>query len=141
MLIRNEAINGIYEIMASAKERAICFVDTERVLMYWNIGRIIAEEEQNCNERADYGTFLIKSLAENLKPKFGSGFSYRQFYLFRQFYNIFPNVNALSSQFTGAHFRIFMRIENQDKRHFFLVEAKKNNWVVRQLERQVNRTI
>ncbi len=101
MLVRREIINEIHAIIANAKERAVRSVDSERVLMYWNIGRIIAEEEQNGNERADYGLFLIKSLAENLELKFGSGFSYRQLYLFRQFYKIFSNVNTLCSQLSS----------------------------------------
>ncbi len=46
--------------------------------MYWYIGQRILEEEQEGKERADYGTYLIKFIAEQLQPEYGSGFSYRQ---------------------------------------------------------------
>lgn len=106
--------------------------------MYWEIGRVIFEEEQKGQDRARYGEFLIKSLSEELTPLFGSGFSYRQLNLFRQFYREFPIVNALRSQFSWTHYRTFIRIENEEKRAFYLAEAEKNLWTARQLERQVN---
>ena len=69
--------------------------------MYWQIGKVILEEEQQGKERADYGAYLIKSLAEALEPQFGNGFSFRQLNLFPQFYRSFPIVNALRSQSGG----------------------------------------
>ena len=60
------------------------------MMMYWQIGKDIFEEEQQGKDRAEYGTFLIK-LSEYLQPQFGSGFSYRQLNWYRQFYKVFPN--------------------------------------------------
>ncbi len=138
MTIKQELLQQIHSIIASSKERAIRSVDTERVLMYWQIGKVILEEEQEGKERAGYGEFLIKSLAQTLEPQYGTGFSYRQLNLFRQFYRIFPIVNALRSQFSWTHYRTLIRIDNHDKREFYIAEAAKNNWTARQLERQVN---
>lgn len=56
----------------------------------------------------------------------------------RQFYKTFPIANALRSQFSWTHYRTLIRIDNQDKREFYIAEASKNNWTARQLERQVN---
>jgi predicted nuclease of restriction endonuclease-like (RecB) superfamily len=138
MELRKDFIHSIQSIIATAKERAIRSVDTERVLMYWQIGKIIFEEEQQGKDRADYGEFLIKSLANALEPQYGTGFSYRQLNSFRQFYRAFPIVNALRSQFSWTHYRTLLRIDNQDKKEFYIAEASKNNWTARQLERQVN---
>jgi len=138
MQLKKELIQQIHSIIATSKDRAIRSVDTERVLMYWQIGKVILEEEQDGKERAGYGEFLIKSLAEALEPQFGSGFSYRQLNLFRQFYRSFPIVNALRSQFSWTHYRTLIRIDNQDKKEFYIAEVAKNNWTARQLERQVN---
>lgn len=138
MQLNQHLIQQIHDIIASAKERAIRSVDTERVLMYWQIGKVIFEEEQQGQYRAQYGNFLIKSLADQLVPTFGSNFSQRQLALFRQLFRMFPIVNALRSQFTWTHYRIFIRIDNQDKRDFYMAESAKNNWTARQLERQVN---
>lgn len=106
--------------------------------MYWQIGKVIFEEEQEGKERAGYGEFLIKSLSEYLQPQFGSGFSYRQLNWYRQFYRTFPIVSALRTQFSWTHYKTLISIDNQDKRAFYLTEADKNNWTARQLERQVN---
>jgi predicted nuclease of restriction endonuclease-like (RecB) superfamily len=138
MLLKKELLQQILDIIASAKDRAIRSVDTERVIMYWQIGKVILEEEQEGKERAGYGEFLIKSLSEALEPQLGSGFSYRQLNSFRQFYRSFPIMNALRSQFSWTHYRTLIRIANKDKRDFYMAEAEKNNWTARQLERQVN---
>jgi DUF1016 N-terminal domain len=115
MTIKQELIQQIQAIIASSKERAIRSVDTERVLMYWQIGKAISEEDQEGKDRAGYGEFLIKSLAQTLEPKYGTGFSYRQLNLFRQFYRTFPIANALRSQFSWTHYRTLIRIDNKDK--------------------------
>lgn len=138
MNVNKNILNQIQSIIANAQARAIRSVDTERVLMYWQIGKVIFEEEQQGKERAEYGEFLIKSLANALEPQYGTGFSYRQLNLFRQFYRTFPIVNALRSQFSWTHYRTLIRIDNQDKRDFYIAETEKNNWSARQLERQVN---
>lgn len=138
MQIRKELISEIQVIIASAKEKAIRSVDTERVLMYWQIGKVIFEEEQQGKERAAYGDFLIRSLSEFLQPQFGSGFSIRQLEMCRQFYRVFPITNAVRAQFSWTHYRTLIRIDNQPKREFYIAETEKNNWTARQLERQVN---
>ena len=78
MQLKQELVQQIRYIISTAKDGAIRSVDTERVLMYWQIGKVILEEEQEGKERAGYGEFLIKSLSETLQPQFGSGFSIRQ---------------------------------------------------------------
>jgi DUF1016 N-terminal domain/YhcG PDDEXK nuclease domain len=138
MQLNTHFITAIESIIATAQVRAVRSVDTERVLMYWQIGRAIQEEEQQGKARAGYGDFLLKSLAENLEPKHGSGFSFRQLNLCRQFYRVFPIANALRSQFNWTHYRTLIRIENEDKRAFYIAETEKNNWTARQLERQIN---
>jgi hypothetical protein len=111
MELKKELIQQIQNIIASSKERAIRSVDTERMLMYWQIGKVILEEEQEGKERAGYGDFLIKSLSKLLQPQFGSGFSYRQLNWYRQFYRTFPIVSALRTQFLS--FGYLLDIENK----------------------------
>lgn len=138
MQIKQELIQQIQSIIAGARERAVRSVDTERVLMYWQIGKVILEEEQQGKERAGYGEFLIKSISESLQPQFGSGFSVRQLERYRQFYRTFPITSALRTQFSWTHYKTLLSIDSQDKREFYIAEAEKNNWTARQLERQVN---
>jgi hypothetical protein len=113
-------------------------VDHIRVLMYWELGRKIVEEEQQGKHRATYGEYILKRLSAALLPTFGTGFSYRQLAFFRQFFNAYPIVNALCSQFTWSHYRLLLRINSQSKRDFYETESFNNNWSSRQLERQIN---
>jgi len=138
MLVNAAIVHEIKSIIAGAKERAIRAVDHERVLMYWHIGKTIFEEEQQGKDRADYGTYLIKYLSEQLQPEFGSGFSYRNLNVFRQFYRTFPIVHALRAQLSWTHYKLLLPIENEDKREYYIAEALKNTWTSRQLERQIN---
>ncbi|WP_262894834.1 DUF1016 N-terminal domain-containing protein [Sphingobacterium pedocola] len=79
----------------------------------------------------------MKYLSEQLQPEFGSGYSRRQIELFRQFYRVFPIANTLYSQLNWSQYKLLIRLDNQDKREFYIAETIKNNWTVRQLERQI----
>lgn len=137
MFIHPSIITDIKSIIAQSKEKAIRAVDHQRTLMYWHIGKRIFEEEQQGKDRADYGTYLIKFLSEQLQPEFGSGFSVRQINLYRQFYRTFPIVHAVRAQLSWTQYKLLLSIDNQDRREFYIAEAVKNNWTVRQLERQI----
>ena len=106
--------------------------------MYWHMGKRIFEEEQQGKERADYGTYLIKNLAKQLEPEYGSGFSYRQLAFCRQFYRLYPIVNALRSQLNWTQYRMLIQIEDPDKRMYYELESVNNNWTARETERQIN---
>lgn len=131
-------VNEIKSLISSASQRAIGAVDFERVKLYWSIGKRIVEEEQSGSDRADYGKRIIKNIALELEAEFGSGYSYRQLYLFVQFYKVFKNVNTLYSQLSWSQYKLLIRIDNEDKREFYIAEAIKNSWSSRQLERQIN---
>jgi len=138
MSINKTLVEEVKSIILQSREQAIRAVDHTRVLMYWNIGKRIFEEEQEGKERASYGTFLIKSLSEALQPEFGSGFSYRQLNWYRQFYRQFPIVSAVRTQLSWSHYKLLLPIDNESKREYYSLEASKNNWSSRQLERQIN---
>ncbi|MCC5924675.1 MAG: hypothetical protein JJT77_12900 [Crocinitomicaceae bacterium] len=62
----------------------------------------------------------------------------RQLEFCRQFYNTFPKVNALRSQLNWTQYRLLLRINDDDKRTYYIEETCNNNWSFRQLERQIN---
>jgi hypothetical protein len=138
MILNPTVITDIKSIINTARDKAIRAVDTERVLMYWHIGQRIFLEEQEGKDRADYGKYPVKHIANSLEPEFGNGYSKRQIELFRQFYRVFPIANSLRSQLTWTHYRFLIRVNDQNKIEFYIVETVKNNWSVRQLERQIN---
>ena len=126
MELQKSLIEEIHSIINNSQARAIRSVDTERVLMYWQIGKVIFEEEQQGKDRAECGSFIIKSISNVFQPLLGTGFSIRQLEMNRQFYRLFSNTNALRSQFSWTHYRTLIRIDNQDKREFYISEAVKN---------------
>jgi predicted nuclease of restriction endonuclease-like (RecB) superfamily len=142
MMLQNQSvIPDIKAIIAASKDKAIRAVDNERTLMYWYIGQRIFEEEQDGKDRADYGTYLIKFLSQQLQPEYGSGFSVRQLERYRQFYRMFPIASALRTQLSWTQYKFLLAIENQYKREFYVAESVKNNWTSRQLERQINSSL
>lgn len=137
MLTTNTLTTDIKQIILQSRETAIRSVDFQRVLMYWHIGKRIFEEEQQGQDRADYGAYLIKSLAQQLQPEFGSGFSARQLERYRQFYRAFPITSALRTQLNWTQYKLLLSLDDSDKREFYIAECVKNNWSSRQLERQI----
>ena len=131
-------IADIRNIILSARTAAIRSIDFERVKMYWALGERIFCEEQDQNDRAEYGTYMLKNLADKMETEFGSGFSYRQLAFCRQFYRAYPNMNALRSQFNWYQYRLLIQIDDKDKREYYELEAANNNWTGRELERQIN---
>lgn len=138
MNLSQNIIHEIKSLIAKAKEGAIRSVDHHRTVMYWHIGERIFNEEQQGKDRADYGNYLIKFLSEQLQPEFGSGYSIRQLERYRQFYRTFPIASTLRTQLSWSHYKLLLSIDNEDKREYYIAETVKNNWSVRQMERQIN---
>lgn len=131
-------LSDIRNIIDTARTQAVRSVDFCRVQMYWHMGKRIFEEEQQGKERADYGTYLIKNLAKQLEPEYGSGFSVRQLERSRQFYRLYPIASAVRSQLNWSQYKMLISIDNPDKREYYELEAVNNAWTGRELERQIN---
>ena len=76
------------------------------VQAYWNIGRIIVEEEQKGKTKADYGKQLIAELAKRLKADFGKGFDQSNLWHMRSFYLAFPILDAVRRELTWTHYPV-----------------------------------
>lgn len=131
-------ISDIKALINEARLHVVRSVNTAMVITYWEIGRRIVEEEQNGSNRAEYGKYLIENLAKELTLDFGKGFSVPNLRNFRQFYLAFPIRYTLCSELSWSHYRLLMRVENEDARTFYLKKAVECAWSVRQLERQIN---
>jgi hypothetical protein len=106
--------------------------------MYWQIGRRIVEEEQGGQARAEYGKSLIKNLAKELEPEFGSGFGKRQLDYSKKFYLEFPIVHTLYAQLNWSQYKWLLDIPDKDKREYYILETINNSWTARQMKRQIN---
>jgi predicted nuclease of restriction endonuclease-like (RecB) superfamily len=151
-------IKGILE---EARNSAVRAVNFSMVLTYWEIGRLIVEEEQKGKSRAGYGDMIIEELSDKLSAEFGSGYSITSLKNFRQFFKAFPQdrkssalrsqlgkktknedlspkSSALRSQLSWTHYRLLMRVVSKEARYYYLEESISQNWSSRVLERQIN---
>ena len=128
-------------IIQDSRAAAVRSVDFQRVLMYWRLGERIFMEEQRGANRASYGEFLIKNLAKEITPEFGSGFGVRQLERARQFYRTYPITSALRTQLNWSQYRLLIAIDDDYKREYYELEATNNAWTGRELERQINSSL
>jgi len=175
-LPNNPKSNLFFENVAQIIEQARRFVgrtaDLTMCVTYFEIGRMIVIEEQGGKARAEYGTGLMRDLANFLTEKYQRGFSLSTLKNAKQFYNVYAPLikpatslesnNDIKSQslisffesqnFTAksqamisqlypfslswSHYLILMRIKNDDERRFYEIEAVKQQWSYRFLQRQ-----
>lgn len=133
-----DLVSEIRSIIETSRSNAVRSVDFCRVQMYWQIGRRIVEEEQGGQARAEYGKSLIKNLAKELEPEFGSGFGKRQLDYSKKFYLEFPIVHTLSAQLNWSQYKWLLDISDKDKREYYILETINNCWTARQMKRQIN---
>lgn len=128
---------AIAEVIQQARQQIKQAVNQQMVQAYWHIGRLIVEEEQQGQERAEYGKQQLKQLSQRLQNEFGKGFDVGNLRNMRQFYLTIPKHYTLCSVLSWSHYRILMRLENPSARQWYADEAAQQNWSVRALERQI----
>lgn len=84
-------ITDIKDIISSGQKVAYNATNKAMILTYWHVGKRIVEQEQNGNERTQYGQALIDALADELTKEYGKSFSKRNLQYFRKFYIAFPD--------------------------------------------------
>jgi len=126
------------ELIRQARQTVLRAVDTAQVQTCWQIGRHIVEFEQEGARRAAYGKQLLSTLAKDLTAQFGKGFDDRNLRYMRDFYQTFPNWNALRSELSWTHYRRLLRVDSDSARQWYMDEAANQNWSSRALERQIN---
>jgi predicted nuclease of restriction endonuclease-like (RecB) superfamily len=129
-----QVYEAIRAALAEARTKVVTAVNTAMVGVYWEIGRQINEA---VGERAEYGRNLLNFLSERLTAEFGKGFTVANLRNMRQFYQTFQNRYTLRSELSWSHYRALMRVDEENRREFYLKECADSGWTVRQLERQM----
>lgn len=128
---------GIKAVLQKARSSAYRAVNSAMVQAYWNIGRLIVEDEQKGERRASYGEQLLEGLSLELTKDFGAGFSPQSLWNMRLFYSRFPKLSAARRELSWTHYKLLIRVENKKARAFYLHECAESHWSTRQLERQI----
>jgi predicted nuclease of restriction endonuclease-like (RecB) superfamily len=161
----DQLFESVARILDSARSRVARTVNTAMVHAYWLIGREIVHVEQRGADRAVYGDEVLGRLAKRLTRRFGKGWSLTNLKRIRQFYRAFPEGSAIGptvsrlSATTGAigptaldqsvaapfpallswsHYVLLLRVPDSAARTFYEIEAAREHWSVRELDRQMS---
>ena len=142
LTFNKKIIEDIKEVIVSSRQKVAYEVNNTMLLAYWNVGKIIVENEQNGNIKAEYGKQVMKELSKELRKILGSGFSVSNlFNNMRRFYITYPKFQTLSGKLSWSHYCELLSIENIDERNFYEKECINSNWSVRELKRQIDTSL
>ena len=164
-----QLFNKIAELIETARQKAATAVNLTMVYTYFDIGRMIVEDEQQGKIRAGYGKHVLKDLSKRLTEKFGQGFSQQNLRNMRQFFMVYSDrassirqrassklqnsdnqlINSDQAGYTSAlvftlswsHYAVLMRIENPNERRFYEIESTQQNWSESHLKRQYHSSL
>lgn len=138
-----QIVIDIQLILRQAQQNAYRSINKAMLEAYWLVGKRIVEEEQQGESRAVYGDAVMKTLSEELQREFGKGFSIRNIEQMRVFYLEYSIPQTVSAelqmpdfQLSWSHYQLLLRIENEEERRFYEIEAAKSKWSLRELKRQ-----
>ena len=131
----NELYRDVKKLIEKSRNKVYKTVNTEMVNLYWNIGKMIIEK-QGGKRRAKYGDNLIENISIKLTNEYGKGFSTKNLKRMRKFYVCYPKGTTMLSQLTWSHYLELIKIDDENKRNFYMHECINSNWSVRQLQRQ-----
>ena len=120
-------------LIRDARQTVSRAVNSAIVETYWQVGRLIVEDEQKGQAKAEYGKAVLDSLSKRLSAEFGKGFDARNLRYMRQFYICFPELcadspihhasgdelsiwNAVRSKLSWTHYRHLLKVENKEAR-------------------------
>ena len=156
----NSLFSQVVDLLQQSKQQVVRAINQTMVYTYYEIGRMIVEEEQNGKNRAEYGKQLLKGLSKELNQEFGKGFSVDNLQNMRKLFSVYsiyetvssiskneiPHIESVISQITQtvspifkltwSHYIFLIRIDDSNERSFYEIETAKNNWSVRELKRQ-----
>ena len=134
--LETDFYNNVKSVVEQARKRIYLHAQSEMVLAYWQIGKMIVEK-QGGNPRAGYGEGLTKELSIQMTKDFGKGFDVTNLRHMRQFYLVFQKRDALSLELSWTHYRLLISVEDENAREFYIKEAIEGNWSTRQLKREI----
>jgi predicted nuclease of restriction endonuclease-like (RecB) superfamily len=131
-------VQAIRSVVLDAKQQAIEQVNQELLQAYWQIGRILVEQEaqQSLNRKQ-----FILTLSRQLTRELGRGFSRSNLNNMRSLYEQYPDIQALAGSLSWSHWCELLSIGDAYRRAFYKKEAEEANWSVRELKRQIKSSL
>lgn len=145
-LQNTQLLQNISSLLDNARKKVAVAVNQTIVLTYYEIGRMIVEDEQNGENRAEYGKAVLKDLSLRLTERFGKGFSITNLQQMKNFYiiyslqiqqtlsvklqminnheNIASNLQPINFNLLWSHYLKLMRIKDINERKFYETENR-----------------
>ncbi len=130
-------VTQIGDLLNAARGQVAKSVNDIMVRTYWSVGQHIVEFEQKGELRAEYGKYLLDNLSRDLTNTYGKGFSRSNVFMMRQFYLKFQKVQTLSGQLSWSHYIELLKLDDPLEISFYVAQCEKENWSVRELQRQL----
>ncbi len=138
----DDILKDVQNIIEQTRNYAYQAVNAAMLQRNWLLGKRIADEELQGENRAEYGKEIIKRLADYLTNLYGKGFTKSNLYQFVQFYKFFPEIfhslRGKSQILSWTHFRELLTVCDETARHWYMQEAAKEMWSVRTLHRNIS---
>ena len=158
-------LDRIERIVEVAKANVVTAVNVAMVYTYYEVGRILVEEEQHGKGRAKYGERILGKVSARLTGRFGRGWSCENLRLMRKLFMTYsPDFQNGILEIRGgkckiqnglleiprrdydfrlswSHYLKLMRIDNPEERRFYELEAVENNWDLAELKRQFDSSL
>ena len=129
-------LQNVGDVLSKGRQRVASYIGTQTVRTYWEIGKYIVEYEQKGNEKAEYGSNLLKRISRDLTDRYGRGFGMSNINKMRKMYIEYPILQTVSAKLTWSHYIELLKIDDPLERSFYEKQAEIENWGVRELKRQ-----
>lgn len=137
--------DGLYsqvvELIQGARKQVATQVNSALLATYWNVGRLIVEDEQKSAHRAEYGKQVLQTLSKRLTKEFGKGFSVSNLQYMKRFYVVYQKQQTVSVKLSWSHYCELLSISDDDKRSFYEHECINARWSFRELKRQIDSSL
>jgi predicted nuclease of restriction endonuclease-like (RecB) superfamily len=135
--------DNVKTVIIQTQQTIVRNVNQAMVLAYFQIGKMIVEDQQHGNAKADYAKETLVRLSQALINEFGKGYSTDNLERFRNFYLSYRNrisatLSRKSFTLSWSHYVQLIKMKDQEERSFYEIEASANNWSVREMQRQFN---
>ncbi|NRT63554.1 hypothetical protein B0P06_000172 [Clostridium saccharoperbutylacetonicum] len=142
--MNNENIKLLYKeivnVIDNSKKNVVMAVNSEMVILYWNIGKIIKTEILQ-SEKAEYGKSVISDLSKELTNEYGKGYSQANLFNMVRLYDTIQEseiLQTLSVKLTWSHLLKLITIDDDLKRDFYTPMCINEHWSVRTLTDRIN---
>lgn len=140
-LISNNLVEQIKTLLEASRQKIAVEVNTTLLHTYWQIGKIIVDDEALHIGDVEYEKQSLRHLSKALTTEFGKGFSRSNLSNMRQFYLTHKDVQTASGQLSWSHYCELQAISDEQKRSFYEKECINSRWSVRELRRQIDSSL